>query len=164
MPAYIGGKSNFDVDMNRAYNFLVTKAGVSKVKVKNEVTTTHDRDNRNDEYDSLFYEGNILDKARFVNVKTYCDTDGTLLIMPQEMNDIYALLAVQMVRRLPKFIPAQFNEEPVPVYLTIPVRFLKEIKYTPTKAGKRGGAIKGEHRCFLRRWFWALFHPFRGSL
>lgn len=155
MPKFNGGKNNFDATVTRIYNNNIIarnsadkeirKANASKSGNKNETN-----DSLETESDSCFYEGNPFDKAKFVYIKTYCDTDGSIIVLPQDLSSIYTLAAIQIVRKLPRFKPAQFDESPVPVYLTIPIRFLKELKYLPIQDNKI--VPNRKHHCWLSNW------------
>ena len=159
-PRFPGGKSGFDVFVIRSYNAVINKGIGSPPSASAEPRRKPDDTSLSDKPpEVMFYEGKVLDKARFVNVKTYCDTDGTIQILSQDLPDHYSLAAIRMVRLIPKLIPAMHNDQNVPVYLTIPVRFLKEINTTPSSGP--AGATKRKHR-HSRLWefFYKILHPF----
>jgi hypothetical protein len=161
MPRFVRGKNNFDLELARSYDKVVKVAGPKPGLGEDEKDSVYSGN------DSLalalreeFYEGRVLDKAIFVKVLTYCDTDGSITVLPQERYDIYTLAAIAMVKQLPKFIPAQYEGENVPVYLTIPVRFLKGVSETPTKYGSGVGKLRARERCGFRCWVYRIVHPF----
>src|SRR5688572_29630408 len=82
MPRYPNGKNYFEVNVAKAYSKIVIRENAD-IPSKNGGKIEY----KPDEYDSVFYEGAALAKARFVNVKTYCDTDGSIIILSQDMND-----------------------------------------------------------------------------
>ncbi len=160
MPKFPGGKNGFDVSVSRFYrmiisngNLKVAASSVAGSKLKDTVGETDEKS------DNVFYEGKVLDKAIFVNVKTYCDTDRTIILLPQALPDIYSYAAVKIVRLLPKFIPPIYNEQAVPVYLTIPIRFLREITFIAAKDKIPSKKHKVSHS---RLWwfFYHILHPF----
>jgi hypothetical protein len=170
MPSFGNGKIGFDAAIAKAYNRIVTKGIPQKlttVNIDNKpalIEVTRDDFGKPESLDTGYYEGRALPKARFVNIKTYCDTDGSIIILPQDVYDIYTLVALQMVKQLPRFNPAQYNGEGVPVYLTIPIRFLNEVKDramidADAKAViDKKQAFYSKHKCFLRRWIWRMTH------
>jgi len=158
MPKNIRGKSYFDARVKLAYeNLVIKKAGIKKssAKVANRVPDS-----------CVFIEGKVLDKAIFRNIQTYCNSDGSLIVLDQEINDIYMLLAIKIVKQLPVFIPAQFNGDSVPVFLTIPIRFLNEISDKPQGVQavrwlwfcRDFEIFHCDKGCFLRRWWLKLFN------
>lgn len=159
MPQFNGGKKNYDNTIQSAYLNLLGKNSKPILLVKTNDIVEMDTSALFDTTSIKYYEGRPLDKARFIQVKTFCDTGGNILILPQEIPDDYTLMAIAMVRQLPKFLPAYFEGEAVPVYLTIPIRFLNRITDDPMIRDKPGFASKtAKGSCFFMRWIRKIFH------
>lgn len=158
MPQFNGGKKNYDLAILSAYQNLLGKNLKPMLPIKTDDSVEMDSCSLYDTTSIKFYEGKPLEKARFIQVKTYCDTDGSILILPQSIPDGYTLMAIAMVRQLPKFIPASFEGEAVPVYLTIPIRFLNRVSDDPKFSYSSTNLKKFKHTCFFVRWMRRIFH------
>lgn len=158
MPQFNGGKKNYDLAIQRAYENLLGKNSKPILLVRTNDIVEMDTSALYDTTSIKYYEGRPLDKARFILVKTFCDTGGNILILPQEMPDDYTMMAIAMVRQMPKFIPAYLEREAVPVYLTIPIRFLNRITNDPKIRDKPGFASPVKRTCFFMRWIRRIFH------
>ncbi len=158
MPQFNGGKKNYDLAIQNAYQRLLDKDSKPILLVKTNDIVETDTSSLYDTTSIKYYEGRPLDKARFILVKTFCDTGGNILILPQEIPDDYTIMAIAMVRQLPKFMPAYFEGEAVPVYLTIPIRFLNRITNDPKIRDNPGFASPVKRPCFFMRWIRRIFH------
>ena len=158
MPQFNGGKKNYDLAVQGAYENLLGKNSKPKLLVRTNDIVEMDTSTLYDTTSIKYYEGRPLDKARFIQVKTFCDTGGNILILPQEIPDDYTMMAIAMVRQLPKFMPASSDGEAVPVYLTIPIRFLNRITNDPKIRDKPGFASPVKRPCFFMRWIRRIFH------
>lgn len=165
MPQFNGGKKKYDVAVQNAYLNALGKGPKPNIVNASDEAGVVDSSTNIDTTIIQFYEGRPLDKARFIMVKTFCDTGGNILILPQEIPDDYTMMAIAMVRQLPKFIPAYFEGDVVPVYLNIPVRFLNRITDDPKIRDKPGFATKTAKKgsCFFMRWMRRIFHIRAGN-
>src|SRR5689334_7704201 len=89
MPRFVKGKSNYDLEMQKAYNKVVKAVPVNPVIRTEDATDSVSR--KKDSLiavEGIYYQGPILDKAIFVKIQTYCDTDGSIIVLSQEKYDV----------------------------------------------------------------------------